>query len=508
MAPGRRLNIGEALSEHSPRLDSTTANLGGECSERSENKMQEAGSRESSGRRGQLEGLPVIRPDVAGIDLGSERHWVCAPTVEGVGREREDFGATTPELIRMGQWLKERRVASVAMESTGVYWIAPHEVLEAEGFEILLVDTRQLARVPGRDKKTDATDCEWIQRLHSCGLLRGSFRPREDICMLRTLVRDKANLVAESGDWVRRMQKSLDQMNVRVHRAVSNIDGVTGMAILRAIAQGERDPRQLAKLRDPRCRHSEEEIAEQLSGHWREDHLFSLRQFLQMYDAIQQRIADYDQEILRKLAAMQRDGYREQPPPTVKNPQKAKAIKKRGEEPMREALYRMSGADLTSIDAIGVETVQVLLSEYGPDLSRFPTEKHFVSHITLAPHRPMSGGKPVRKKRRNTASTRVAAALRMAALSLRHSQTALGAYYRKIARRIGGDVAVFATARKLATLIYRVLRWGQPYVDEGAEAYEKRYQEIRITALQLKAQELGYHLLPSLAAQGRREVTG
>jgi len=294
MAPGRRLNIGEALSEHSPRLDSTTANLGGGCSEGSENKMQEAGGRESSGRRGQMEGLPVIRPDVAGIDLGSERHWVCAPAVERAGREREDFGATTPELIRMGQWLKERRVASVAMESTGVYWIAPHEVLEAEGFEILLVDTRQLARVPGRDKKTDASDCEWIQRLHSCGLLSGSFRPREDVCMLRTLVRDKANLVAESGDWVRRMQKSLDQMNVRVHRAVSDIDGVTGMAILRAIAQGERDPRQLAKLRDPRCRHSEEEIAEQLSGHWREDHLFSLRQFLQMYDAIQQRIADYD----------------------------------------------------------------------------------------------------------------------------------------------------------------------------------------------------------------------
>jgi hypothetical protein len=168
----------------------------------------------------------------------------------------------------------------------------------------------------------------------------------------------------------------------------------------------------------------------------------------------------------------------------------------------------MSGADLTSIDAIGVETVQILLSEYGPDLSRFSTEKHFVSHITLAPHKPMSGGKPVRKKRRNTASTRVAAALRMAARSLRHSQTALGAYYRKIARRIGGDVALFATARKLATFIYRLLRWGQPYLDEGAEAYEKRYQQIRITALQLKAQELGYQLLPSSVTQGRREVTG
>jgi len=461
--------------------------------------MQKNHEGEAGGeRRRALAGLPSIRPLVAGIDLGSERHCVCAPMADGMAREVADFGATTPELIRLAQWLKERHVESVAMESTGVYWIAPHEVLEAQDFEILLVDTRQLARVPGRDNKSDPSDCEWIQRLHSCGLLRGSFRPPEAVCVLRTLVRDKANLVAESGDWVRRMQKSLDQMNVRVHRAVSDIDGVTGMAILRAIAGGERDARELAKLRDPRCRKSEEEIAEQLSGHWREDHLFSLQQALKMYDAIQQRIADYDRELLRKLAAMPRENIQNQPPPAVKNPQKAKAIKKRGEEPMRQALYRMSGVDMTSIDAIGVETVQVVLSEYGPDLSRFPTEKEFVSPVTLAPRRPMSGGKPVRKKRRNTASTRVAGALRMAALSLRNSATALGAYYRKIARRIGGDVAVFATARKLATLIYRLLRWGQQYVDEGAEVFEKRYEAIRIAALKAKAKDLGFALVHSV----------
>jgi transposase len=395
----------------------------------------------------------------------------------------------------MAEWLKERNIESIAMESTGVYWIAPHEILEAAGFEILLVDTRQLSRVPGRDKKTDAKDCEWIQRLHSCGLLTGSFRPAEAICMLRTLVRDKAILVAESGDWLRRMQKSLDQMNVRVHRAVSDIDGVTGMKILRAIAEGERDPINLAKLRDWRCRKSEAEIADQLTGHWRQDHLFSLQQSLQIYDAIQQRVADYDREILRKLTELQRDEYRQQPPPNVNNPNKARAIKKRGEEPMREALYRVSGVDLTSIDAIGVETVLVVMSEYGPTLSDFPTEKQFVSHTTLAPHRPISGGKPVKKKRRSTTSTRVAAALRMAALSLRNSPTALGAYYRKIARTRGGDVAVFASARKLATLIYRLLRWGQPYVDQGAEAYEKRYREIRIKSLKAKAKELGYELV-------------
>jgi transposase len=449
----------------------------------------------SAGSRRALAGLPSIRPFVAGIDLGSERHWVCGPTADGRAREVADFGATTAELIRLTQWLKQRNVESVAMESTGVYWIAPHEVLEAAGLEILLVDTRQLARVPGRDKKSDPTDCEWIQRLHSCGLLRGSFRPPKQVCMLRTLVRDKANLVAESGDWVRRMQKSLDQMNVRLHRAVSDIDGVTGMAILRAITEGERDARKLAKLRDPRCRKSEEEIGEQLSGHWREDHLFSLQQALKMYDSIQQRIADYDREILRQLTAMQSEELRDESPEPVKNPQKAKAIKKRGEEPMREALYRMSGVDLTTIDAIGVETVQVVLSEYGPDLSRFRTEKEFISHLTLAPRRATSGGKPVKKKRRNTASTRVAGALRMAAVSLRNSATALGAYYRRIARRIGGDVAVFATARKLATLIYRLLRWGQQYLDEGAAAYEKRYQAIRFNALKVKAKELGFELV-------------
>ena len=440
--------------------------------------------------------MPVIRRNVAGIDLGSERHWVCAATLEGSGREVTSFGATTGELIGMAEWLKARQVESVAMESTGVYWIAPHEVLEAQGLQVLLVDTRQLARVPGRDKKSDPTDCEWIQRLHSCGLLRGSFRPEEAICMLRTLVRDKANLVAESGDWVRRMQKSLDQMNVRLHRAVSDIAGMTGMAILRAIAGGERDAQKLAKLRDGRCSQTEQEIAEQLSGHWREDHMFSLQQALKMYDAVQERIAAYEQGILRKLREMERDEHREQPGPPLPNANKARMIKQRGQEAKRQALYRMSGVDITHIDAIGVETVEVVLSEYGPDLSRFPTEKQFVSHVTLAPHVGTSGGKPVRKNKRNSASTRVAAALRMAALSLRHSHTALGAYYRKLAQRLGGDVAVFATARKLATLIYRLLRWGQPYVDEGAAAYENRCRQRRIQRLAATVKQLGFQLTP------------
>ena len=226
----------------------------------------------------------------------------------------------------------------------------------------------------GRDKKSDPTDCEWIQRLHSCGLLRGSFRPEEAVCMLRTLVRDKASLVAERSDWVRRMQKSLDQMNVRVHRAVSAIDGATGIAIVRAIANGERDAQKLAQLRDPRCNKTESEIAEQLTGHWREDHLFSLQQALKMYEAVGERIAAYEKEILRKLGEMEGNELRAATARPLKNPNKAKSIKHRGQEAKRQALYRMSGVDVTQIDAIGVETVEVVLSEYGPDLSRFPTE--------------------------------------------------------------------------------------------------------------------------------------
>lgn len=447
-----------------------------------------------------IEGLPILRRDVGAIDIGSEEHWACAPALEGEGREVCRFGATTAELVEMAHWFRARRVKCVAIESTGVYWIAPHEVLEAEGMEVLLVDTRQLMRVPGRDKKTDPYDCQWNQRLHSCGLLKGAFRPHEAICMLRTLIRDKANLVAESGDWIRRMQKSLDQMNVRVHRAVSDLNGVTGMAIIRAILAGERDARKLAQWRDPRCRNSEEEIAEQLNGNWREDHLFSLEQGFKMYEAIEDRIAAYEKEIERKLTEMTPPERKGQEPPALRSRQKAKAIKKRGQEPMRRALYQMSGVDGTQIDGVGVETIEIVLSEYGPDLSRFPTEHEFISHATLAPHVPKTGGKPVKKKKKKySASTRTAEALRMAAVATRNSDTALGAEYRALSRRLGKDVAVFATARKIGTLIYRLIRWGQAYVDEGAAAWEKRYEQRQFKSLEAKAKRQGYQMVPITA---------
>jgi len=438
------------------------------------------------------DGFPVLRWDVAGIDVGSEDHWVCAPSRTRDGREVERFPATTPGLERLIAWLQDRGVTAVALESTGVYWIVPHEVLEQARFDVRLVDTRELRRVPGRPK-SDRRDCEWLQRLHSCGLLRGAFRPPEAVCLLRTLVRDRATLIAERADWVRRMQKALDQMNVRVHRAVADLDGATGLAIVRAIVAGERDPHRLAALRNPRCRQTEAEMAEQLTGHWRADHLFSLQQGVKMYDAITDRLREYAHEILRQLGAMaQGDGT----PPPPANVNKARAIKARGEEPLRQALYRMSGVDLTTIDAVGVETAHVILSEYGADLSRFATEKHFIAHLRLAPHQAISGGKPVRhQKRPRRGSARVAAAFRMAATALRRSRSALGAYYRRIAQRLGADVAVFATARKLAQRVYRLLRWGQPYVDEGAAIYETRYRHARINRLAATVKDLGYLLV-------------
>ncbi len=293
--------------------------------------------------------MPRIHPLVAGIDVGSKKHFVCAPTSDG-GTEMRVFGATTPDLLGIAAWFRELGVVSVALESTGVYWIPLFEVLENAGVEVILTDTRQLNRVPGR--KTDAQDCQWIQLLHSCGLLQNCFRPKDAICHLRSLVRGEAVLVAERSDWLRRMQKCLDQMNVRVHRAVSDVDGATGMAVLRAIVAGERDPVKLAQLRDLHCQKSEATMARELSGNWRPDHLFNLEKGLEMYDVIEQRIADYRREILSQMAEWRCEQADRNPLPPVKNKEKAKAIKRRGQEPMRQVLHGMAGVDRTTIDTM------------------------------------------------------------------------------------------------------------------------------------------------------------
>lgn len=442
-----------------------------------------------------LRSLKAIKPNAAGIDLGSREHWVAGPPRDDDSPNVERFGTTTSELVRLADWLKEQGVVTVAMESTGVYWIPLFEILDNRRFKVVLANARQIRNVPGR--KTDMLDCQWLQLLHACGLIRGSFRPSDDICRLRALIRERNTMVDQRSDWVRRMQKYLDQMNVCVHHAVSDITGVTGMAIIRAIVNGERDPHALAGLRDPRCQKSEDQIAEELTGNWRSEHLFNLRQALKMYDQLCAVTADYDTEILAYIATLHPEdpGDTSVPPPTSKT--KARNLAKRGQEPLRQALYRLPGCDLTSIDGIGVDTASVIASELGLDFSMFPDENHFVSYLRLAPNLSISAGKKVPSKFKASTCTRVSTALRMAALTLRNTKTALGAFYRKVAWRKGASVAVFATARKLAQLVYRLVRYGQTYVDTGAQAYEARYNQRRLKFYTKALNVMGYNVEPS-----------
>lgn len=440
------------------------------------------------------EELAVVRGKVAGVDIGSSEHYVCAPRAGEAGLEVRRFGTTTPQLRRLVDWLREEGIESVAMESTSVYWIPLYEMLEDAGIEAVLVNARALHKVPGR--KTDVADCQWIQKLHSCGLLRGSFRPGASICQVRALVRQCANLVEERGKAVAWMQKALDQMNVQVHRAVTDLTGVTGLGIVRAIVAGERDTRKLAALRDKRCRKSVEQIAEHLSGHWKAEHLFNLQSALELFDHLEAGIAKYQQRISQLLEELAPQERPQASVPVHPKAAKQKAAQKTGQEALRGALWRVNSVDLTAIDGIGVGAAQVIFSEVGCDLSAFPTEKDFVSWLHLCPRSAISGGKPLPKKPNGRGSNRIGGLLRMAAVALAKSHSALGAEFRRIARRKNGKIAVFAVARKLALLVYRMLRYGQAYHDIGEKAYEVRFAQRRLNSLLTQAKELGYQLSP------------
>lgn len=439
--------------------------------------------------------LQVLRPQVAGIDLGSCEHWACGPPRADGKPNVRTFGTTTGQLRELADWLASEGVESVAMESTYVYWIPLHELLEERGFEVLLVNARQLKNVPGR--KTDMRDCQWLQQLHACGLLRGSFRPHESVTRLRSLHRQLQNLVAQRTRFVQWMQRALDQMNVQVHRAVTDLTGQTGMAIVRAIAGGERNPQQLAKLRSKRCKHTPEQFVEYLSGNWREEHLFNLRSALELYDAVQAQVDSYEQKLQQELGRQACEELAGRDCPRHPNPAKEKAIRGRGEQQVRNALYRYAAADLTRIDGLSAGAACTIMTEIGTELAAFPSEKHFVSWLGLAPRTAVSGGKPLPGKKGSggMGATRVSNVLRMAATALIRSKSALGAALRRKARHAGMKTAIFATARKLAVLVYRMLRWGQDYVDEGEAAYEERYRQRTLAHLQTTAKELGYQLI-------------
>ncbi len=445
-------------------------------------------------------GLQVVHPDAAGIDVGNASHFVAVPSDRDEEPVRE-FGSWTADLRRMAEWLKRCGIRTVAMQSTGVYWVALQEILEREGFVVYLVNARATKNLPGRE--SDVQECQWLMKLHTYGLLRNSFHPPKQIRAVRTIWRQRDRLVKEAGREVQQMQKALTTMNVQLANAISDVSGVTGQAIIRAILRGQRDPQQLAKLRDYRVAASEAEIAHSLEGNWREDVLFELQQVVDAYDFHQKQIAACDVQLERYMSALpirSGPGPSEQSTADVlsEKPNKQRRHKLQKNQPtfdLAAELQRTMGVDVTAIDGVDVMTTQVILSELGPDLSAsFPSEGHFASWLELAPRRDVSGGKVLRQKSRKS-NNRVATALRMAAQSLWRSDSYLGARYRHLRARLGGQKAVKAMARYLACLIYRLLTKGKAYVDRGAAHFQSKRTERELLALRRKAAELGMELV-------------
>lgn len=446
--------------------------------------------------------LQVVHPNAAGIDIGSESHFVAIPPDRDANPIRE-FGSWTADLYNMADWLKEHDIQTVAMQSTGVYWISAHEVLEQCGLEVYLVNARGTKNLPGR--KSDVQECEWLRKLHTYGLLRNSFRPQEQIRAIQTIWRQRDRLVKDCGRAIQQMQKALTKMNIQLANTISDISGVSGQAILRAIVAGTRDPIELAKLRDRRIAASEEEIVQSLQGNWKEDVLFELRQVLEAYDFFQNQISACDRELAKYMAEVPSREIPEKQDvpegsqllPSAKQSRRSKTPKKnRLGFDLAAELHRTMGVDLTSIDSIDVKVAQVIFSEIGPDFSAFPTENHFASWLTLAPQRDISGGKIIRHIP-SAGRNRVANALRMAAQSLWHSDSYLGARYRRLRARLDGKKAVKAMARYLACLVYRMVTKGQAYVDRGATYYENKRLEKERAALLRRAASLGLTFVPS-----------
>jgi transposase len=438
------------------------------------------------------QGWEIIHPHAAGIDIGSREHFVCVPPGSASNNVRS-FGTYTADLKALADWLKDCGVTSVAMEATGVYWIPVFQMLEARGLEVVLVNARQTKNVAGR--KSDVQDCQWIQRLHTYGLLQGSFRPADPYCVLRTYLRYRDELVGARSTQCQHMQKALQQMNVQLTQVLSDVTGVSGLAIIEAILAGERDRAKLATLVDRRVRATTTQIQKALEGDYRQEHLFVLRQAFSLYGAYEEKINECDEQIVRETTALaDQVDAQTQPLPPRKAGRPACLDRMQGQD-MRQVLYRKFGTDLTAIESIGVATALVVLTEVGPELSGFKTEKHFCSWLGLCPDNRISGGRVLSSRTRKVVN-RVSDALRMAAVSLERSPSALGAFYRRMKGRLGAAQAVTATAHKLARLIYRLIKHGEPYVRQGIEDYEKKYRERKLHALRKTAVSMGFNLIP------------
>jgi len=439
-----------------------------------------------------LDNFEQINLNAAGLDIGAAEIWACVPADRDEQPVRR-FETFTVDLHALANWLQACGVETVAMESTGVYWIPIYEILEERGFEVYLVNARHLKNVPG--KKTDVLDCQWIQKLHTYGLLQASFRPDEQMCALRSYLRHRDNLIRYRSAHIQQMHKALEQMNLKLTNVISDITGQTGLQIIRAIVSGQHDPLTLAQYRDHRCHSSVDDIAKSLEGHYKPEHLFALQQAVQSYDFYTEQIKACDREIEQKYQTFkpQVDLQAQPLPPAKRRPPRQAA---HPDYDLRTCLYQTCGVDLTQIDGLEVLTVQTIISEIGLDMSKWKTVKHFTSWLGLAPHNDISGGKVLKRKTKKT-KNRANTALRLAAQSAGRSQSALGGFYRRIRAKHGAPKAITATAHKIARIVYHMLKYRDAYVDPGQDYYQQQYQDRVIKNLQRKAKDLGMQLVPA-----------
>jgi transposase len=431
----------------------------------------------------------VVFPNAAGIDVGASSHWVAVPRHAADDPVRE-FGAMTEDLNALADWLMACGVDAVALESTGVYWIPLYEVLDRRGLTVWLVDARQMKYVPGR--KSDVQDCQWLQKLMSLGLLRAAWRPGDDVCVVRAVVRQREVLLTEQGSWVQRMQKALVQMNIQLTEVLTDVMGTSGQAIIRDIVAGQRDPALLARHRNVRVKASAAQVQRALTGNWREEHVFVLTQALAMYDSLAQRVSECDAKLQTLLVALQRHEVK------LSGPAKRSGKNAPGFD-LRTALARWAGVDLTRINGLAITSVLTVLSEIGTDLSRFASVKHFCSWLALCPGTKISGGKVLSARTRRSCN-RVRQALKLAAMSLSRNGSALGAFYRRMCARMDKPRANTAVAHKLARMIYFMLTRGESYVDQGQQHYEEQQRQRSIASLRRRAADLGFAISPRAAA--------